>query len=152
MAKVKSQRAYWGIMGASALSMLLTLGGGMSYSELHAAAQRTQAVESGNMDTGHRFHVVEPTDPPAVIPCTTGKAIIAIAVVTGHQGDTEDTQCFCGAQEVANAKATATTPATDGLYYGVSAGHGIQQGSGGRSGVLTPSNPNMYFYGQCVYE
>src|SRR5436305_974214 len=140
MAQVKSKRAYWGIMGASALSMLLTLGAGMSYSEPHAAAQRTQARASANMDTGERFRA-EASTPPAPPPqCNTGKAMFAIAYVIGQQGDTGEFQCFCGAQEAAKATATASTPGPGGLYYGVSAGHGTE-GSGAISGVATLSDP-----------
>ena len=151
MAKVKSKRAYWGIMGASALSMLLTLGGGMSYSEPPAAAQRTQARASANIGTGERFRAVAPTGPPAVPQCNTGKAMFAIAYVIGHKGDTGEFKCFCGAQEAAKATATASTLGPEGLYYDVSAGHGTE-GSGALSGVATPSDPQGFASGTCLYE
>jgi hypothetical protein len=151
MAKGKSKRAYWGIMGASALSMLLTLGGGISYSEPHVAAQRTQARASANMDTGERFRAEGATAPAAVPQCNPGKAMFAIAYVIGQKGDTGEFQCFCGAKEAAKATATASTPGPEGLYYGVSAGHGTE-GSGDLSGVATPSDPKGFASGTCLYE
>ena len=138
MAKVTSKRAYWGIMGVSALSMLLTLGGGMSYSEPHAAAQR--------------LHVEAPAAPPPPAPqCSQGKAMIAFAHVVGNKGDTAEYQCFCGAQEVAKATATADTPGPDKFFYGVSAGHGTMT-TGEESEVVTPSTPNVFADGECVWE
>jgi hypothetical protein len=136
MAKVKSKRAYWGIMGASALSMLLTLGGGMSYSEPHAAAQ---------------FRAEVPMDAAPAPQCVQGKAVIAIAFVAGQKGDTGETQCFCGAQEVAKATANTTAQTPDGMNYGVSAGSGTQ-GSGAQSSVSTPNPQTTFAGGICLWE
>jgi hypothetical protein len=154
MAKVKSKRAYWGIMGASALSMLLTQQLGMSSSDAYAAAQRPQARASATLEVGDQNWVVAPDTTPPPTPCNPGKGIFSLVFILGQQGDTGEFQCFCGAQEVATAKATASTQTTDGTGYdyGVGAGNG-KQVTGNLSGVTTQqSNPKGFVGGLCLPE